>query len=179
MKTSYLLRNTPWMTDDERRTARYTARRAEQALTADGTPLHPLHTTAIYAVVTAHALLQRVQLRFAEALAGGGDLAALGAALESVQVTYLRAQQHLDALTHRAKGSTPSAAPQPTSSQEHTPSAAEIPGPTAGETPAASSPNPTPNEPPAAATAPPRQPTIQEKIEAMRKARRAAQHARA
>jgi len=104
MKTSYLLRQCPWMNADERRVARYTARRAEQAMAAGGNPLNPAHACAIFTLCTAFALYQRVQARFAEALASGGDFEVLGTALEQTQAAFLRAQEQVDKLTARANG---------------------------------------------------------------------------
>ena len=118
MKTSYLLRQCPWMTTDERRIARYTARRAEQALCAGGTLLNPAHACAIFALCTAFALYQRVQAKLADALAADGDFAALGNALAQSQTAFLRAQEHLEKITARANGI---ALPEPASTP--TPSA--------------------------------------------------------
>lgn len=104
MKTSYLLRQCPWMTTDERRVARYTARRAEQAICAGGTALNPAHIGAIFALCTAFAMYQRVQAKLAEALAGDGDFVALGHILTQSQAAFLRAQEHLEKITARANG---------------------------------------------------------------------------
>jgi len=123
MKTSYLLRQCAWMTTDERRVARYTARRAEQAITVGGTALNPAHTCAIFALCTAFAMFQRVQAKLADALACDGDFVALGNALIQSQAAFLRAQEHLEKITARANGIAlpePAATPAPTPSTHPT-----------------------------------------------------------
>lgn len=124
MKTSYLLRQSTWMTTDERRVARYIARQAEQAITAGNTPLNPAHACAIFALCTSFAMFQRVQAKLADAFAGDGDFAALGNALMQGQAALLRAQEHLERITARANGI---ALPEPTPEPIATPTPSENP----------------------------------------------------
>jgi len=135
MKTSYLLRQCAWMTTVERRVARYTARRAEQAITAGGTALNPAHTCAIFALCTAFAMYQRVQAKLADALATNGDFVALGSALAQSQTAFLRAQEHLEKITARANGialpesapaTTPTTHPSPATTPSTTPNLAAL-----------------------------------------------------
>lgn len=98
MKTSYLIRNTPWMNDSERRIARYTARRAEQTLQARGTTPNALHATVLHTLVTARALHQRAQERLALALAEGTATETLAAVIVHTQEACLRVEGEVDAL---------------------------------------------------------------------------------
>lgn len=101
MKTAYLLRQATWMTQDERRVARYVARNTQAALCAHtpGIALPPTHNCAIFALGSALILFQRVQGRLAEALASNSsELVTLCTALEHTQAAFLRAQAHVDHL---------------------------------------------------------------------------------
>lgn len=98
MKTSYLLRNCPWLSQDERRTARYIARHAQATLSDCPTTAMPLATCAVFALATGHALYQRAQQRVAEALGPQGDpahLPALAQLLAEAQAMFLAANQHV------------------------------------------------------------------------------------
>lgn len=170
MKATYLLRQTPWLDDGERRTARYLARHALKALAASPVLPSPLAASVLANFATSHAVLQRLQRRLVSALDTAttpddfATLPPLAATLSQAQATFLDAHHRVeqllapgDPLAEPAHRNTPSpeifAAVLDKALQDApaAPALQSAPAPTMAAAPSAT-PAPTPQSAPAPAT---------------------------